>query len=143
MSEPFQNAEEVAAWLSRCGVEMRMGSHGGLQTRDREKRLTEADYVIVRQWADELRDLLLNRGRAFEDLRDPEAPRCDRCDGVAFVDVPIHGGASVRRDCANPNCNRFAGFPVWYGAADPKFPPLTQSAEQQPNLPLVAQEAAR
>ena len=39
--------------------------------------------------------------------------QCPRCRGREFVDVSIHGGQSVRRDCAR--CNRFIEFPVWYG----------------------------
>ena len=39
-------------------------------------------------------------------------PVC-RCGSTRFRDVPIHGGRSVRRDCAA--CGRFLGFPVWYG----------------------------
>ncbi len=43
-----------------------------------------------------------------------DAPRCDRCGSVRFRDVEIHGGQSVRRDCAK--CGTFIAFPVWYGA---------------------------
>lgn len=34
-----------------------------------------------------------------------------RCGSSFGVDVPIHGGKSVRRDCAK--CNKFISFPVW------------------------------
>jgi hypothetical protein len=37
---------------------------------------------------------------------------CPRCGCRDFVDVPIHGGRSVRRDCAK--CRLFLGFPIWY-----------------------------
>ena len=40
-------------------------------------------------------------------------PIC-RCGSSSYRDVAIHGGQSVRRDCAK--CNRFVSFPVWYGA---------------------------
>jgi hypothetical protein len=36
-------------------------------------------------------------------------PIC-RCGSTTTVDVPIHSGKSVRRDCG-----RFVDFPVWYG----------------------------
>lgn len=36
---------------------------------------------------------------------------CDRCDGHRYLDNPIHGGRSTRRDCAT--CGRTWGFPVW------------------------------
>jgi hypothetical protein len=39
--------------------------------------------------------------------------RCDRCRSTETVDQPIHGGASVRRDCAA--CGRFRKFVVWNG----------------------------
>jgi hypothetical protein len=38
---------------------------------------------------------------------------CRRCGSSRFVDVPIHKGASLRRDCAE--CGRFIGFPLWHG----------------------------
>jgi len=38
---------------------------------------------------------------------------CDRCQCAEYVDVPIHGGASTRRDCQR--CSRFMGWPKWYG----------------------------
>ena len=44
---------------------------------------------------------------------EPNAARCPRCRYAAYVDVPIHDGRSVRRDCAR--CGRFLAFPVWYG----------------------------
>jgi hypothetical protein len=38
--------------------------------------------------------------------------RC-RCGSTFGVDVPIHGGDSVRRDCAK--CGKFLFFRLWYG----------------------------
>ncbi len=43
---------------------------------------------------------------------------CRRCGSDDTVDVPIHGGLSVRRDCRR--CGRFIDFPVWYGRPMPK-----------------------
>jgi hypothetical protein len=39
-------------------------------------------------------------------------PVC-RCGSMAWRDVPIHGGESIRRDCER--CQRFIDFSVWYG----------------------------
>src|SRR5262245_40254391 len=39
-------------------------------------------------------------------------PAC-RCGSIKTVDVRIHDGLSVRRDCSV--CRRFIEFPVWYG----------------------------
>jgi hypothetical protein len=41
------------------------------------------------------------------------AAPCPRCGSHEHRDVPIHDGASTRRDCAR--CHRFICFPVWYG----------------------------
>ena len=38
---------------------------------------------------------------------------CPRCHASEFRNAPIHGGASVRRDCVR--CGRFVSFPIWYG----------------------------
>jgi hypothetical protein len=63
----------------------------------------------------------MNQRSLFEDVAGNAGPRsdpppvfeCDRCGFDRFVDVPIHNGQSVRRDCAR--CKRTLGFPVWYG----------------------------
>jgi hypothetical protein len=39
-------------------------------------------------------------------------PLC-QCGSTAWLDLPIHGGRSTRRDCAC--CGRFLDFPIWYG----------------------------
>lgn len=41
---------------------------------------------------------------------------CEGCGSAEFVDTPIHGGKSTRRDCAR--CNRTWGFPVWMPEAE-------------------------
>jgi hypothetical protein len=46
-------------------------------------------------------------------------PQCDRCRSKEFVDVPIHGGRSLRRDCAR--CGQFLDFPLWYGRNRNRF----------------------
>jgi len=42
-------------------------------------------------------------------------PTCPRHLRGGVVDVPIHGGLSVRRDCRQ--CGRFIEFILWYGAS--------------------------
>ena len=56
-------------------------------------------------------------GGAHDDAGQGEAPgdRCPKCKGTEFVDVPIHGGRSVRRECRH--CHRFLKFVAWYGGA--------------------------
>ena len=41
------------------------------------------------------------------------SPQACRCGSQKFLDVRIHGGQSIRRDCAR--CSRTVGFPIWYG----------------------------
>jgi hypothetical protein len=41
----------------------------------------------------------------------PVKPLCP-CGSTRYVDTPIHGGQSLRRNCLQ--CGRFLGFPVWY-----------------------------
>jgi len=41
------------------------------------------------------------------------APVVCRCGSRSYVDVPIYGGESMRRDCAG--CDRFLGFSNWHG----------------------------
>jgi len=48
---------------------------------------------------------------------------CRHCPSREFIDVPIHAGASVRRDCAE--CGRFVAFVRWYG----------EEREEQPEVP--------
>ncbi len=43
----------------------------------------------------------------------PSAKPVCRCGSVAWRDVPIHNGRSVRRDCGQ--CGRFLSFPIWHG----------------------------
>jgi hypothetical protein len=42
--------------------------------------------------------------------------RCQRCASPDFTDTPIHGGRSVRRDCAQ--CGITWGFPMWFGVVN-------------------------
>jgi hypothetical protein len=40
--------------------------------------------------------------------------RCDHCGSADYLDVDIHSGLSVRRDCAQ--CYRTLGFAKWYAS---------------------------
>jgi hypothetical protein len=50
------------------------------------------------------------------------------CGSSEFVEVPIHGGASVRRDCRQ--CDRFREFAVWYGR-----PLVPSPVSHEPTVP--------
>src|SRR5262245_66261369 len=45
--------------------------------------------------------------------RTSSTQRCRRCPSTEYVDVAIHNGQSIRRDCAR--CGYLWDFPVWYG----------------------------
>jgi hypothetical protein len=69
--------------------------------------------------------------------RKPKPKRPDavcRCGSTQWRDVPIHGGRSIRRDCAR--CGRFLGFPLWYGQPEgddqARAPSGSQPAPSQP-----------
>jgi hypothetical protein len=57
--------------------------------------------------------------RSIEDAK--RQPRCRRCFSTHFVDIQIHGGRSIRRDCAQ--CGLAAGFPMWFGKIDERLRP--------------------
>ena len=126
---------DLVQLLDERGVALRVSPGGELQLRDREKRLSPADRAAVHHYRHALADWLVaplpapesgaNRhlkGAESDGIARPKGdaqptgPRCDRCGAAAFVEVPTHGGASVRRDCGR--CGRTWGFPVWRGIAD-------------------------
>ena len=77
--------------------------------------LSSADVENIRRHKGPLLALLRAEGFVYRN-RDAD-PRpcdvCDRCLSTESVDVPIHGGQSLRRDCVQ--CQRFLGWPRWYG----------------------------
>jgi hypothetical protein len=77
--------------------------------------LAAADLENIRRHKAPLLALLRGEGIVYQnraaDLRPID--ECDRCGSTDHVDVSIHGGASLRRDCAF--CHRFLGWPRWYG----------------------------
>jgi hypothetical protein len=46
--------------------------------------------------------------------------QCDKCGSTDVVDVVIHGGHSLRRDCCI--CKRFLGWPIWTPASERNEP---------------------
>lgn len=78
----------------------------------------EAEIVVdqaIREWD----NLTGGDGMAYREVEanDPPAdPSACVCGCKAWRDVPIHGGKSIRRDCAK--CRRFISFPVWHGKAE-------------------------
>lgn len=59
----------------------------------------------------------LNRGDSRDAAGQAFGVSCRRCGATEFVDVPIHDGESIRRDCAQ--CGRTVSFPTWQPADSP------------------------
>lgn len=105
--------------LRERGVELRVSPGGELLIRDSDKRLSPADRAAVHHYRHALADWLAAPPvlDAPEEPAEPAVgPRCNRCGSREFVEVAVHDGASVRRDCGR--CGRTWGFPVWRGVAD-------------------------
>jgi hypothetical protein len=47
---------------------------------------------------------------------------CVRCKGQVFLDIAIHEGKSIRRDCAE--CGKFRCFAVWHGKVQSRTEPI-------------------
>lgn len=71
----------------------------------------EGDPLLPPDVMDALRSADV-RWAASDAKAKPTKPVC-RCGSTVWRDVPIHGGQSIRRDCAR--CSRFVGFTVWHG----------------------------
>ena len=103
-------AADLISDLHNRGVEL-VAEGDKLRFRPAD-RLTSTDLVHLRHHKPEiLRRLRLEAINRFADLRPTTA--CDRCGSTDFVDVPIHGGRSIRRDCER--CDHFKGWSMWYG----------------------------
>ncbi len=105
-------AELLSEMVSR-GVEFQ--AHGDMLRFRPADALRPADVDNIRRHKRQLLALLRAEGLAY---RHPAAdPRplegCDRCGATNYIDVVVHNGQSLRRDCAC--CHRFLGWPRWYG----------------------------
>ena len=129
----------LADLLQECdslGIAMRLDGRGGL-TLDGPRDALTSDFIErVRQHKPELVAMLQRnaadgprfrrsagdwvRARLAEhvefirrtyDVQNAGEPICGRCHSREFCDVPIHGGRSVRRDCAQ--CGLTIDLPVW------------------------------
>ena len=65
---------------------------------------------------------------------------CRRCGSREFVDVQIHGGISMRRDCCY--CGLTLGFPLWYGRARRVLPPRLRT-ERNPTGGIAERHIVR
>jgi hypothetical protein len=76
------------------------------------KRLLENKPLVVAALKEPSKPVASIPPAALPPLPFPSGPRC-RCGCQQSVDVPIHGGQSIRRDCQK--CGRFISFSLWYG----------------------------
>lgn len=92
------DAEAILDELS--ALDVRLMVDGILLTADAPKGvLTPERLQVIRHHRRELIHLVRCQGP------------CSRCGSLDHIDIPIHGGRSTRRDCAN--CRLTKGFPVW------------------------------
>jgi hypothetical protein len=79
------------------------------------ERLTADEVEHIRSHKAALLAILRAEGLVYRNPAADPRPRalCDRCGSSQHVDVAIHGGESLRRDCGQ--CHRFLGWPRWYG----------------------------
>ena len=107
------NAADLLTTLVARGVEFR--AHGDeLRFRPLEQ-LSPVDLKNLREHKATILRLLRSEGIVYGNrFADPRPmTTCDRCGSTTYLDVPIHGGWSIRRDCGR--CTRFLGWPRWYG----------------------------
>lgn len=139
----MQEVEERAAIMEFDGglprdVAERLAREAVLGRDHREPATTETvgvDHISLHARSEPFVDQVLQRipGRVSV-IRSEEDPFTARphahqrpaegrcvCGSDRWVDIPIHGGQSVRRDCAR--CDRFGGFVVWYGAGEKAVSP--------------------
>lgn len=103
MTEAPMTVAELLAYCNAHGVRLAARDSGGLEIDAPQAALTPAL----------LECLAARKAELLATLTAPAAPPVCRCGSTSWHDVPIHGGQSVRRDCAG--CRRFIGFPNWYG----------------------------
>jgi hypothetical protein len=95
---------ELLAYCDAHGVRLLPAGDGGLTIDAPQAALTPALLEF----------LAAHKADVLATFRPADAtPRC-RCGSTTWRDVAIHGGQSVRRDCAG--CGRFIDFPLWHGA---------------------------
>jgi hypothetical protein len=109
---------DLAELLADCdarGIRLHPAGDGGLTIDAPQAALTPNMVARLKAHKAELLDLLRPAAVHAQPMptTKPTAKPVCRCGGMAWRDVPIHDGQSVRRDC--DNCGRFIGFPVWYG----------------------------
>lgn len=113
----------LAELLDECdaqGIRLIPSGNGGLTIDAPDDALTPGLMARLTTHKADLLAFLRPMPIAFPDtsiaIQDtpamPSTAVC-RCGSTKWRDVPIHGGKSIRRDCAR--CDRFISFPVWYG----------------------------
>jgi hypothetical protein len=113
----------------RLALEMKLGRNAAPQPTGPSDVVVASDpndlHARSQPYVQQLLNQIPGTVRVIDDRHDPFAGRsrppsrpgwcrCGHCD---WVQVPIHGGASIRSDCRH--CDRFGWFAVWYGKPMP------------------------
>lgn len=106
----------LSALLAECdrqGIRLVPNNEGGLTIDAPQDVLTPELLGQLRSHKTELVAHLRPNGRLETRRAGPAqaTPVC-RCGSNKWLEVPIHGGRSKRRDCAR--CGRFIDFSRWY-----------------------------
>lgn len=111
----------LAGLLAECeahGIRLSLADDDGLEIDAPQNALTPDVLARLKESKAELLELLRSAAEPAAlpapepAIEYPATPVC-RCGSTSYLDFPIHGGRSVRRDCAA--CRRFIDFPIWYG----------------------------
>ncbi len=105
----------ISGLLADCealGVRLAAAVDGGLTIDAPQHALTPGLLGRLKAHKAELLTMLGPPSLTSDDFAKPTTTVC-RCGSTTWVDVSIHAGRSIRRDCGR--CGRFLGFPVWYG----------------------------
>lgn len=121
---PTDDAMALLVYLiEKRGAQLKVAETGKLLIRDREHNLTPDDRAVVEHYRIPLADWLQRTAATQTESDEIQHQKkenstegvdgCRRCGSTQFVEVPVHDGASVRRDCAK--CRTTKGFPIWHG----------------------------
>jgi hypothetical protein len=107
--------------LARLGVRIENDGEAPLRIVAPKGRLTDSLKAAIRKNLQELHRELSKPAQAIvvHSLanQEPDGPKCTRCGSTDRVEVPIHAGRSIRRDCGK--CGFPCGHSVWYGKPVP------------------------
>lgn len=75
--------------------------------------LNMPEHATARRLKPKMRQMMMSKYARVDLVDVVVCPSGCRCGSQMFLDISIHKGKSIRRDCAE--CGRFRSFPVWNG----------------------------